>query len=428
MPVLATSNAGKFRDSMPHIPAAGKVLTDPNDGTDKCMQSGRLQRATTPPEVQPFRRGHIHELGRSTVHYGKARDPQPPDMRFGRTSKYVDSAKVLMAPNTESTFMEHMQALKEASKPLYGNDPLGKTANKFNIQLPDKCKDPNYRFGSQSNPSESAKVLIYPPTDPFDDPDPATHELYVKSHGRFEAGEQRNLGYNWLAHGIDPTSFRFGLVQPHEQTGVADALKPEDARLARSVLVKKEVEDSKDVTHDALGQVKNYGFGAGQPKDAGAVPEATFGRASRWDEWDAVRLIRGDYTQEEQAPDQDLGRSKHVTRRGYQPPTQSPERPGGLPTVRLDIAKPKVKRVTDFQNYGDEVNADRLIYPSVYAPILVHEEDFTKGYDRAFMWDLQQTAGIGLDQAAFDAVWEKAATTGPVSVETFRHAMAALDL
>lgn len=41
-----------------------------------------------------------------------------------------------------------------------------------------------------------------------DDPDPATHELYVKSHGRFEAGEQRNLGYNWLAHGIDPTSFR----------------------------------------------------------------------------------------------------------------------------------------------------------------------------------------------------------------------------
>lgn len=46
--------------------------------------------------------------------------------------------------------------------------------------------------------------------------------------------------------------------------------------------------------------MKNYGFGAGQPKDAGAVPEATFGRASRWDEWDAVRLIRGDYTQEEQ--------------------------------------------------------------------------------------------------------------------------------
>lgn len=38
-------------------------------------------------------------------------------------------------------------------------------------------------------------------------------------------------------------------MQPHEQTGVADALKPEDARLARSVLVKKEVEDSKDVTH-----------------------------------------------------------------------------------------------------------------------------------------------------------------------------------
>lgn len=47
-----------------------------------------------------------------------------------------DSAKVLMAPNTESTFMEHMQSLKEASKPLYGNDPLGKTANKC---VPPQC-------------------------------------------------------------------------------------------------------------------------------------------------------------------------------------------------------------------------------------------------------------------------------------------------
>lgn len=62
------------------------------------MQSGRLQRATTPPEVQPFRRGHIHELGRSTVHYGKARDPQPPDMRFGRTSKYVARASPSAQP------------------------------------------------------------------------------------------------------------------------------------------------------------------------------------------------------------------------------------------------------------------------------------------------------------------------------------------
>lgn len=91
-----------------------------------------------------------------------------------------------------------------------------------------------------------------------------------------------------------------------------------------------------------------------------------------------------------QAPDQDLGRSKHVTRRGYQPPTQSPERPGGLPTVRLDIAKPKVKRVTDFQNYGDEVNADRLIYPSVYAPILVHPQRPANNSRRQHTRQIQQ--------------------------------------
>ena len=42
----------------------------------------------------------------------------------------VDSAKAVMAINTESAFLEHLRSLKEASKPLYGNDPLGRTANK----------------------------------------------------------------------------------------------------------------------------------------------------------------------------------------------------------------------------------------------------------------------------------------------------------
>ena len=80
---------------------------------------------------------------------------------------------------------------------------------RFGIVLPEQCKDPNFKFGTSTNMgTHTAKDLIYPLHDPYDDPDQATHERYVKTHGRYEAAEQKKMGYNWLAHGIDPMSFR----------------------------------------------------------------------------------------------------------------------------------------------------------------------------------------------------------------------------
>lgn len=426
--MLSTSNAGKFRDSAPFLPAAGKVLTNPDDGTHRCMKMDTSNMPSTPPAVKPFRKSALHELGRGTVHYGRAHDAPPPDRRYGHINDYSDSAQQVMVPKVTSAFEEHMDSLREASKPLYRADPLGKTANKFGVVLPEECKDPNYVFGMETNSSESTKTVIYPLNDPHDDSDPAIHSMYVKTHGHFEAGEQKKLGYNWLAHGIDPMSFRFGAVPKQAKEGVVDMLKPDDAACTRTTFVRKEVEAFRDITYDALGQARNQGFGR-PPADT----NTTFGRANNWDEWDAVRLLRGDYNTQDMSPDRDLGKSKSVRRAGYQPVTPPPDRTFGVPTVRSDVPKPKQKRVTDFQNYGDEISAERLMYPSSYAPILVHEEDFTRGHSKEFLWDLQQTAGIGLSADEFEKVWAQAqmmfaSSDGTCSVENFRRAMSALDM
>ena len=128
---LSTSNAGKFHDFVPHIPAAGKVLTDPLDNVSRCMKFDTDNMPSTPPGIKPFRKSTQHEAGKVLVHYGKARDVGPPDMRFGHINNYSDTAKGLMGSKEPSPFVEHLRNLKESTKPLYRSEPLGKSANKY---------------------------------------------------------------------------------------------------------------------------------------------------------------------------------------------------------------------------------------------------------------------------------------------------------
>ena len=47
----------------------------------------------------------------------------------------------------------------------------------------------------------------------------------------------------------------------------------------------------------------------------------------------------------------------------------------GVPTVRVDIAAPKIRRVNDRTNYGDESNAWGLLNPSIFSNKGVYEVD-----------------------------------------------------
>lgn len=417
---LTGSNEGKFTDEFPGWRPAGKVLTDLTDNVHRCMTYGKPP--VTPPAMLPYRKSVQNAPGTILQHPGKAKDPPPPEgMRFGHINHYADNAKDLIGGKEESAFAERARALKESSKGLGQNEPLGKSCNKYNIQLPEECKDPNYTFGTMmvGKADPSAKELIYPTNDPYDNPDEKTHQMYVKTHGQYEAAEQKKMGYNWLAHGIDPMSFRFGQVEKnYEPNGVAQALKTGQEKLAKTSIVKMEVEAFKDVTQDALGQPKNYGYGS-----RALGPDFAFGRKNKTDEWDAQRCMQGDYSLADQRPDANVAKA---TRPGYR--NFETARAFGVPTVRDDIRKPKNRRVTDFQNYGDEPKAEGVMYPSKYQAHCVHAEDFATGYTKEFMWDLQKDAGIGLNEEEFETVWDLAKTytpDGSVCVETFRRAMTA---
>lgn len=50
----------------------------------------------------------------------------------------------------------------------------------------------------------------------------------------------------------------------------------------------------------------------------------------------------------------------------------------GVPTIRSDIPAPRIRRVNDRTNYGDEANAYGLLFPSVFSQKGVYESDFFK--------------------------------------------------
>ncbi|XP_068094782.1 EF-hand domain-containing family member B [Hyperolius riggenbachi] len=50
----------------------------------------------------------------------------------------------------------------------------------------------------------------------------------------------------------------------------------------------------------------------------------------------------------------------------------------GIPTVRTDIAPPRIRRISDRNNYGDESNAYGLLCPSIFSQYMVYERDLFK--------------------------------------------------
>ena len=98
----------------------------------------------------------------------------------------------------------------------------------------------------------------------------------------------------------------------------------------------------------------------------------------------------------------------------------------GVPTIRSDIAAPRLRRVSDRVNYGDQADVYGLVHPSIFATRGVHERDFFKPRSKVEIFDLFSKIGVKMDEAAFGKTWEKASQLGPagtVSVESFRAAL-----
>lgn len=259
------SNQRKYIDRNPGMRSAGLVTTMPDESTEFCVKP-EPPRVQTPPEIKKFRKSFNEEPGAKQIHYGVADDPQPPQtFTYGKKTHASDHVHEVIKPNTLSGLTEFANKLKEDKYASAIREPLGQTLTR-NYQMPGTVYDPNFKFGVETIKSESAYTLIHPPEGRTAE-DEKTRQMYYKSHGVTEAGEQIKRDYNWP---IDKNNHRFGLPDPKQLNGAAISLQPETygSSHPKTLIVKKTVEDFRSTTHEELGKPRNLGQGKPQiPQD-----------------------------------------------------------------------------------------------------------------------------------------------------------------
>lgn len=107
-------------------------------------------------------------------------------------------------------------------------------------------------------------------------------------------------------------------------------------------------------------------------------------------------------------------------------PTQD-GRSFGVPSIRSDVPKPRVRSVADHQNYGDDSTAAELLYPSRFSSLDIYDADFLGHRDVGELRDIFRAIGYELSDEEFRAVYARAqavyAVRGSVGVESFRRAL-----
>ncbi|XP_043922168.1 EF-hand domain-containing family member B [Protopterus annectens] len=101
----------------------------------------------------------------------------------------------------------------------------------------------------------------------------------------------------------------------------------------------------------------------------------------------------------------------------------------GVPTVRSDLAAPRIKRISDSINYGDESSIYGLLSPSLFANAGVYEKDFFIPRSKAEVARIFHSIGVDISADAFNEVWKQASMRHPkgeVSVETFRNVLSSV--
>jgi hypothetical protein len=374
--------------------AAGKIPVENHldEGTHYCLNVEN--RPPTPPNIQRLRKSYYAEPGMIVNHHGLIEDCKKLDRMYRHGVTTHDSEHVDVAFQKLDAYAEQRLEKRESIYESRRREPLGKPYSRGHV-LPAQTKEPKFSFGVTSRSSESAKNLIYPlPT--VDES--AFTDQYIRSHGSWRPGEQKDRKYAWGSTGIDPNRHKFGKLAPElEYNGVGLVLNPGmDDAVPKTRLGSQPVEQMKN-TKDQLGRCRNLGLGAKPEK-------RVFGVKGAMDEWGAAECLAGRYSAEEQMPDPDLGRA---VKAGWCNVTTD-KRSFGCPSVRSDIKKPARRSVSDSQNYGDDVSAHTLVQPPQYGHLGVEDEAFFEPLSKQEIREMFAAIGYVLADGDFAEVWRSA--------------------
>jgi EF-hand domain-containing family member B len=372
--------------------------------------------------VRRFRKSYFAEPGARIAHPGliqdlKAIDPLAKCGVTTTSSQHV--ADVLTNPASTSDFQRINQQRVEANYASQKREPLGKSYSRGHV-LPAQMQRPDFAFGVTGTFGDSARELLYPSTVLNNKQD---EDLYKRSHGSLAPGEQKNRQYSWGAAQIDPTKYRFGdksVVPGSDGVGAAHCLNPEmDDAVTKQVVTAKQVEDLRS-TFDQLGKPRHLGASANN-----LARDHVFGFKPSKEPDNARDCIQGQYSEEEQQPDKDLGRAVNFGWKNTSVETRS----FGVPSVRCDIPMPARRSIADAQNYGDDATSKELLYPEEFASSGVRDDEFATPRDRTFVRSLFEKIGYQLQDAHFAMVWKHASLGGKytphgcVSIAEFRDAL-----
>mmetsp|Transcript_33680 Transcript_33680/g.38289 ORF Transcript_33680/g.38289 Transcript_33680/m.38289 type:complete len:425 (-) Transcript_33680:161-1435(-) len=413
------------RDPRPGVKAAGKVDLTSDEGTDKCVQQDIFYQAPgTPDKIKKYRKSYNAEPGARVVHYGLAEDVKRvnPNQMYGKKTYGSDHVNQVIRPNNETGLADYFNERKESKYASNQREPLGKSMSR-KYEFPGQVTSSNFAFGVANVESESAKEVLFPQGGALRE-DEDKKKMYVKTHGAWEAGEQKDRGYEW---GLDKTQHRFGKSDRVVEGGAAAALQHEagGSYYPKTRIVKKTVEDFRNVSTEALGKSRHLG-------QDGAGGDKVFGiQTAKNDAWDAGKCITGEANERELQPDSDLGKArKRVLVKDSVPGAET--RVFGVPSIRDDVPKKKRQSVADFNNYGDEPRSNELLFPQNYTDIGVDEGDFYTPWPRAEIKAMFENIGHSYKMGKFNAMFNRATQIaeceeGYASVRSFMQAIAELD-
>ncbi|CAK69382.1 unnamed protein product (macronuclear) [Paramecium tetraurelia] len=240
--------SGKSRDYFGTLKSAGRtVLKEDSAGAFK-------QVPETPSHIKKYRKSYKHQFGCSILHPGLVDAPKPQgNWVYGRKTDQSDKVGELFRQQPQG-IRELINEINEQKYASHIKEPLG-TMPTRNYNWPDEAKSDGFAFGQKIPPSEySAKEVVFPPDAERDEE--KIRLMYLKSHGNFEAGEQKNREYNWK---INPNDYRFGKKEEREQEQVKKILQHEltQNQYPKTTIISKNQEDWKNYNEDPLGKPKN---------------------------------------------------------------------------------------------------------------------------------------------------------------------------
>ncbi|KAI8930321.1 hypothetical protein BC831DRAFT_440097 [Entophlyctis helioformis] len=369
---------GPRPDPHPEIPAAGRTMhQDPDNTAKDCLKWGR--RAMELDNIRP--------VGSPVGGRNQSKDAemmQRAPLTHGVVCDRTHTAAEVIFPARQNPLLSEREANREAIYHRKEHQVLGRSANK-DPALPEFTNDPQFKYGKATRRSEGVADIMHPPVPPMSaeelSEEDRIHRLYILSHSSYRPGERRmHYGPGWKVPNDQDTFVRHRLDNDGSRVRNTMYWEEEHTQELRSKLISSRLADFRERQQPEIGKVHD----PIKSTIAHLSPNHTFGISFPADEYTVCDLLGYRHPKPTAVVEKD--KTKLPQQLGDQEDKSVPLKitedvPGGVPnpvhvarfdvshafgvpTVRDPRGRLRTKKLADFTNYGDELGAKGLMYPT----------------------------------------------------------------